>query len=206
LRDKATKFFNALIAVAETAWALRGLIGTLVVVALVMGALNKIYQASIIIGGIWTAVQTAMGVASVAAGTATVIAWFPIILIVLAIIAAVSALIVFFNKLNGKKVKLSIGTEMDDLKNLSKTYGGNIDSNATGTNYFRGGRTVVGEYGPELVTLPGGSKINTASQTKSLMSNGSNVNINVYVDGAKKSDEETADAVAKRILEVLDNT
>ena len=41
--------------------------------------------------------------------------------------------------------------------------------NATGTQYWRGGRTVVGEYGPELVDLPSGSKVYTASQSKNML-------------------------------------
>ena len=36
---------------------------------------------------------------------------------------------------------------------------------AAGTPYFRGGQTIVGEYGPELVTLPKGSSIQNAADT-----------------------------------------
>ena len=39
-------------------------------------------------------------------------------------------------------------------------------ANANGTNYFEGGPTLVGEYGPELVNLPRGSSINTNAQTQ----------------------------------------
>jgi phage-related protein len=37
---------------------------------------------------------------------------------------------------------------------------------ATGTNYFGGGQTLVGERGAELVTLPRGSKISPANATR----------------------------------------
>ena len=44
-----------------------------------------------------------------------------------------------------------------------------IGGNASGTNNFRGGLTMVGEYGPELVSLPGGSSIYSASKTAGMM-------------------------------------
>jgi hypothetical protein len=47
--------------------------------------------------------------------------------------------------------------------------GGSPVRNATGTNYFRGGATLVGEMGPELVELPRGSKINPANETKRML-------------------------------------
>ena len=43
--------------------------------------------------------------------------------------------------------------------------GNAIPGNAAGTPYFRGGQTIVGEYGPELVTLPKGSTIRNAADT-----------------------------------------
>jgi phage-related minor tail protein len=48
---------------------------------------------------------------------------------------------------------------------------GGFDRNATGTNYFRGGTTLVGEMGPELVALPQGSKINPANVTRNKLNN-----------------------------------
>lgn len=44
---------------------------------------------------------------------------------------------------------------------------------AKGTNNFQGGLALVGEQGPELVSMPRGSKVHTNSQTRSLFS-GSN--------------------------------
>lgn len=80
------------------------------------------------------------------------------------------------------------------------------DENALGTNYYRGGSTLVGERGPELVTLPRGSKIDTASRTQTILKQpGGNV-IQIYIEGAQRSDEEIAEKVAERLMEVLDNT
>lgn len=38
--------------------------------------------------------------------------------------------------------------------------------NASGTDYWRGGRTLIGEYGPEEVVLPQGARILTAQETR----------------------------------------
>ena len=38
--------------------------------------------------------------------------------------------------------------------------------NASGTDYWRGGRTLIGEYGPEEVVLPKGTRILTAQETR----------------------------------------
>ena len=47
---------------------------------------------------------------------------------------------------------------------------------ASGTDYFRGGRTVVGENGPETVILPAGSRILTNQETRESAGGG------VYID------------------------
>ena len=38
--------------------------------------------------------------------------------------------------------------------------------NASGTDYWRGGRTLISEYGPEEVVLPQGTRILTAQETR----------------------------------------
>jgi hypothetical protein len=44
-----------------------------------------------------------------------------------------------------------------------------IGKNATGTKYWRGGLSVVGEHGPELVQMPSGSKVYTNTETNSIL-------------------------------------
>lgn len=41
-----------------------------------------------------------------------------------------------------------------------------LRGNATGTTHWQGGQTVVGEYGPELITLPKGSQVATAGASR----------------------------------------
>lgn len=61
--------------------------------------------------------------------------------------------------------------------------GESVDGNATGTNYFRGGYTWVGEHGPELMNLPSGTQIKTNSQSMGMNSNNQSPIINVTVQG-----------------------
>lgn len=68
-----------------------------------------------------------------------------------------------------------------------------IPGNASGTDYFYGGRTLVGENGPELLTLPAGARIQTASETR--YTSGDTYNTNVYVDHV--DDLETLLRIAK---------
>jgi len=59
--------------------------------------------------------------------------------------------------------------------------------NAGGTEYWSGGATWLAENGPELVTLPQGSKVAPANQTRALLSandNGGPVHQHFYLDGA----------------------
>lgn len=65
--------------------------------------------------------------------------------------------------------------------------------NASGTDYFYGGRTLVGENGPELLTLPAGARIQTASETR--YTSGDTYNTTVYVDHV--DDLETLLRIAK---------
>lgn len=143
----------------------------------------------------WTKIATAAQWAYNAALAASPIGW--IIAGVLALIGVIVLLIKYWDK-----IKNGIGRMFGKKSTIEVK--DNVDKNALGTNYFKGGRTLVGERGPELVTLPSGSRINTASKTKSLLGKAQNV-INVYIEGAKKSDEEIADMVARKILEVLPN-
>ncbi len=51
--------------------------------------------------------------------------------------------------------------------------GGSVDANATGTSYYGGGWTTVGEHGPELMYLPSGTKIKSNSDSENMVRNAS---------------------------------
>ena len=55
-----------------------------------------------------------------------------------------------------------------------------MPGNASGTDYFYGGRTLVGENGPELQTLPAGARIQTASETRQIGGDTYNITIDAH--------------------------
>lgn len=81
---------------------------------------------------------------------------------------------------------------------------------AAGTSYFTGGMALVGERGPEIVKLPGASKVYTTEKTKNILSNtnnGTNVNINIHGNfyGNETAAEQLGETVARKILTALKN-
>ncbi len=69
-----------------------------------------------------------------------------------------------------------------------------------GTDYFTptkpwGNMALVGEQGPELVELPTGSKVNTASETKKALG-GFTMRINKFINNSEKDIEELMEEIA----------
>lgn len=125
---------------------------------------------------------------------------------VMALIADTANLLVGLVTLNGDKIKTALGwnakygqlsnyqqavmagkpqaktivggyIEAGTGKYVTEYSDGTVSRNAHGTNFWRGGTTLVGENGPELVTLPRGSSITTASETRSLVGDVFNITI-----------------------------
>ncbi len=85
-----------------------------------------------------------------------------------------------------------------------------ITGNANGTNYWQGGPTLVGEYGPELVNLPRGSSVNTNAQTqRELSGGGSTINCPVTIQGNVISNSDIINeigyAISNRVSLALSN-
>ncbi len=88
-------------------------------------------------------------------------------LIILGVVAAIIAVIALIAVLAGKtndveRAMTSVGDSMGKMTNTMNNAQANVYSaqqHASGTTNFRGGRTWVGEGGPELVELPAGSRI-----------------------------------------------
>ncbi len=78
----------------------------------------------------------------------------------------------------------------------------NIDvgNNATGTQYWKGGLTKVGEHGTEIVDLPSGGKVKTASETKKLLGGGKGGDVYVTIQGNVIGNEEYADSLGEHIV------
>ena len=80
-------------------------------------------------------------------------------------------------------------------------------ANATGTSYFSGGWTTVGEHGPELVNLPGGSKILSNPMTQQVRGGSRNITVNVeHMEVRSEQDiERVAEEIIRKIEEAEDN-
>ncbi len=84
--------------------------------------------------------------------------------IVLGVVAALIALGVIIAVLSGQSSQLtsamdSVGSSVNSLSSQVTATQHNYPRNATGTSFWRGGQTLVGEHGPEIVDLPRGSRI-----------------------------------------------
>lgn len=100
-------------------------------------------------------------------------------LIIIGIVAAVIALVTVLTVLIGRGDELkeamdSVGTSVSSVTDSitgAQTNAKNTMNNASGVADFAGGKTWVGEAGPELVTLPQGSSITPADQAGSRIEN-----------------------------------
>lgn len=83
--------------------------------------------------------------------------------------------------------------------------GGSPQANATGTSYFSGGWTTVGEHGPELMNLPSGTKI--LSNQESNVRGDTKVNIQVdHMEVRSDADiEQVAEMLARKLEEAEEN-
>lgn len=105
------------------------------------------------------------------------------------------------NKINDKVVNIinklrGVNTENESGETTTA-------HNATGTTYFRGGWTTVGENGPELMQLPGGTKIYTNNQTKKIMNNNGGYSIVININGDVYGDSDITDRICRKLLDAL---
>lgn len=84
---------------------------------------------------------------------------------------------------------------------------GKVDANATGTDYFSGGWTTVGEHGPELMRLPTGTQIKSNSDSRNMLGGSKRYEINIqHMEVRQDSDiDAIADVLVRKIEEADDN-
>ena len=157
----------------------------LAIIAIGVPVVALIFQLVAAIGTLTTAVTVHNGVQTIFNATS-----LKSILIIFAIVAALVTLGVVIAAIIGEtdemnksmdkanKMASDIGTTADKLTGKAN----NVSHNARGTDNFSGGRTWVGEEGPELVTLPKGSKITPANEAAAA---GTTINYNYITIDAK---------------------
>lgn len=84
--------------------------------------------------------------------------------------------------------------------------GGSVPAHATGTSFFSGGWTTVGEHGPELMNLPAGAKILSNQESKNVQGD-RKISINVeHMEVRSEADiQKVAEELAKRLEEAEEN-
>lgn len=78
----------------------------------------------------------------------------------------------------GENIAKVFSDEGASARAWNNGFGRNIGRNADGTDYWPGGLTWVGERGPELVSLPQGSRVYSAEDSRSMGGDTFNFNIN----------------------------
>jgi hypothetical protein len=81
-----------------------------------------------------------------------------------------------------------------------KAHGGIVGAAGGGP---RSAMTLVGEQGPELVSLPFGSTVHTAGATRNMLSqggSGGNITVNLYVQGSIRSDRDLISLVRNEMV------
>jgi TP901 family phage tail tape measure protein len=81
---------------------------------------------------------------------------------------------------NATKVKEKVFSIVEKVKRVFS--GGGADSNFSGTSFFQGGFTMVGELGPELVELPRGSRIYNDNVTKKMLSGDKGITQHIVIN------------------------
>lgn len=135
---------------------------TILVIGSVAGIIALIYKLVTAISAVTTVMAAQSGVQMVFNATA-----LKTVAVIIAIVAAIALLVFLISQLTGKtdeaqkSMKEMEATTAKIGQNINgMTYSANtVGRNAGGTDNWRGGQTWVGEEGPELVTLPRGSKI-----------------------------------------------
>ncbi|AEE92513.1 conserved membrane protein of unknown function [Tepidanaerobacter acetatoxydans Re1] len=85
---------------------------------------------------------------------------------------------------NATTVKEKVFSIVEKITRVIRTVtsGGSAASNFSGTSFFPGGLTMVGELGPELVKLPRGSKIYNDHETKEILGGNKGITQNITIN------------------------
>lgn len=96
---------------------------------------------------------------------------------------------------------IGLATEMGPIGAGKRVLSTITGQGANGSGYWKGGRMLVGEYGPEIVNLPSGSSVNTNAQTQRELSGNSGYSINcpVTIQGNVIGNEDFVNYVGQAI-------
>jgi TP901 family phage tail tape measure protein len=98
--------------------------------------------------------------------------------------SAISSAIDRIKEWNATSVKEKVFSIVERITRVISTVtsGGGADDNYSGTSFFPGGLTMVGELGPELVALPRGSRIYSDHETKEILGGDKGITQNIVIN------------------------
>ena len=137
---------------------------TITVVTAIIAVIVMVSKAIMSVTGAMTGLTAVTGAFSIAGNKILVI----ILAVVAALIALAAVIAVIMNKKNDVDSAMAGATKQ--MSSVTQSINGvqantySAQQHASGTTNFRGGRTWVGEAGPELVELPPGSRITPQAQ------------------------------------------
>ena len=163
---------------------------TLLIIAAVGGIIKLVFTAITAITALSTAMSAQTGVQMVFNAVS-----LKSILIIAAVAAGILLLVLAIKELTGgtEKVKEDMAQVEKYTKDINKNLNSSVNSantigrNASGTNFWRGGRTLVGEEGPEIVDLPRGSRIYNAKDSAQMAGSTTNY-YNITIDAKNVQD------------------
>lgn len=207
LREKVSEVANAVFTVGDGALKIIEFLSNPIVAGVVtglvvtVGLLTTIYKTTMMISGLISAVKTIKAMidaSNISLGVTKALSWSIAASGVIGLIAALAGGVMLSSLTSGSTASGN-GLGYDPYN------GASIPSNALGTTYFGGGLTRINEHGGEAAILPQGTKILPAQTTANELSGSRQIEINVYIEGAQRSDEELAEVVARRILEEMED-
>ena len=167
---------------------------TITVITAIIAVIAMVSKAIMSVTGAMAGLTAVTGAFSIAGNKILVI----ILAVVAALIALAAVIAVIMNKKNDVDSAMAGATKQ--MSSMTQTVNGvqkntySAQQHASGTTNFRGGRTWVGEAGPELLELPAGSRITPQEKV-------GNIEYNTYyitID-AKNVDD------FNRVIQIMDN-
>lgn len=164
-------------------------IKTVAIIGAGLGIVTLIYKIATAIGAVTTVMAAQTGVQTVFNAAS-----LKSIAVIMGMVVAIGLLVYLISQLVGKtddaeknlqKVETSVGNITKEVTNMTSA-ANTVGRNASGTDHWKGGRTWVGEEGPEIVELPRGSRIIPNKQA-SQISNATN-NYYITIDAKNVSD------------------
>nr|DAH94136.1 MAG TPA: tail tape measure [Caudoviricetes sp.] len=118
----------------------------------------------------------------------------PLYVKILLIVAAITALVTVIAVLIGKSAELN--SAMSNVSGVTSSTmssaNARVPGYATGTRNAARGTALVGENGPELISLRGGEQIYTASQTRQMLGGGNTFYVNIDAKNVKEFNDIVA--------------